>query len=93
MWYRAVPVSMAMNLRLKPETAEALRRAAAQQGRSQQQIAQEAIEIALGLAVPPVGYKPPLPPPKIPYQESAGPLLPMPAGMTIEDMLDREDRF
>jgi|APMI01.1.fsa_nt_gi hypothetical protein len=84
---------MAMNLRLKPETAEALRRASAEQGRSQQQIAQEAIEIALGLAVPPRSYKPPLPPPRIPYMEP-GPLLPLPPGVTSSlELLDREDRF
>lgn len=71
-----------------------MRHAAARQGRSQQQIAIEAIEIALGLALPPRDRKPPLPEPGVPYQRDIGPRVPLPSGVTSSlELLDREDRF
>ena len=86
---------MATNLRLNERTAKALREAAKSRGKSQQQIIREALERFLGLeeeltdrdraiasglvkaGTPFVDFEP---------------FLVLPAGMTILDLLDRDER-
>lgn len=86
---------MATNLRLNEKTAKALREAAASRGQSQQELIREALERFLGLenemndrdraiasglvkaGTPFVDFEP---------------FLVLPAGMTILDLLDRDER-
>lgn len=90
---------MATNLRLRPATADALRRRAEQSGRSQQEIIREALERYLGLDIPPVQdatadviARGVIRPPRTPYRRVTQ-RLSLPEGMTSLDLLDREDRI
>jgi hypothetical protein len=91
---------VATNLRLRPEAAEAIRAAALQSGRSQQELIREAIDRYLALspesklgselgALIAIGA---LRPPRTPYRKP-GKRLTLPAGVTSADIVDRDDRF
>jgi hypothetical protein len=87
---------MAMNLRLRPEAAAALRAEAEQQGLSQQEILRRAVDEYLGLTAR--THDPAWPdwvdPPSEPYREPTV-LLTIPEGMTSLELLDatREERL
>ena len=88
---------MATNLRLRPDAEAALRAAAEQSGRSQQEILREALDRYLDLG----GREPTrddalcrssaLLPPRAPYRRVT-PSVTLPAGVTILDLLDRDER-
>ncbi len=93
---------MAMNLRLPPATADALRERSANTGRSQQELIREAVEEYLGLKADEFrrfrgtsdeliarGF---LRPPDTPYREATV-MLTLPPGVNSLDLLMREDRF
>jgi hypothetical protein len=89
---------MAMNLRLRPEAEEALKRAAQSAGRSQQDLIRDAVDQYLRRAE--LGYGGDLA-----DLYASGALIPgtplrhptvrltLPEGVTSLDLLDREDRF
>lgn len=85
---------MAMNLRLRPEVAEALRAEAERTGLSQQEILRQAVDAHLGLADSPrpTTYPDWVIPPERPYR-TVKPTLRLPEGTTTIDLLDREDRI
>lgn len=93
---------MAMNLRLPPATADALKERAASTGRSQQELIREAVESYLGLKEndlrPYRGTTADLiarglvRPPDTPYRQATR-MLTLPDGVTSLDLLQREDRF
>ena len=90
---------MAVNLRLRPETEEALRAEAERSGRSQQDILREAVDRYLGLtpAQRPATDRESLLatglvlPPRTEYRE-VRPYVTLPPGVTSLDLLDRDDR-
>jgi Ribbon-helix-helix protein, copG family len=91
---------VATNLRLRREVADAVRAAAVESGRSQQEIIREAIDRYLALA-PTAKQENDLGalivagtvrPPRAPYRK-AGRRLRLSAGVTSADLLDRDDRF
>jgi Ribbon-helix-helix protein, copG family len=91
---------VATNLRLRREVADAVRAAALESGRSQQEIIREAIDRYLALA-PTSKQESDLGalivagtvrPPRSPHRK-AGRRLRLPAGVTSADLLDRDDRF
>ncbi len=92
---------MAMNLRLPPDTAEALRERAASTGRSQQELIREAVENYLGLGTESLPFRGSVDDlvarglarrPDVPYREATR-MLVLPDGMNSLDLLQREDRF
>jgi hypothetical protein len=93
---------MAMNLRLPPETAEALKERSSSTGRSQQELIREAVENYLGLTETDVRpftgtsrdliARGLLRPPDSPYREATT-MITLPEGVTSLDLLQREDRF
>ncbi|MGW9308506.1 ribbon-helix-helix protein, CopG family [Saccharomonospora azurea] len=91
---------MAMNLRLRPETEEALREEARRSGRSQQEIVRAAVDDYLASVPeqPARGTDPLLTtgkvhPPRRPYRRVT-PTNHLPEGVRRSlDLLDREDRF
>ncbi|MGO3232511.1 MAG: ribbon-helix-helix protein, CopG family [Microbacterium sp.] len=85
---------MAMNLRLRPEAAEALRAEAERTGLSQQEILRQAVDARLGLADSPrpTPYPDWVIPPERPYR-TVKPILRLPEDTTTADLLDREDRI
>lgn len=108
-WRETVPLrhplryhrSMAVNLRLDPEIAEALREEAGRTGRSQQQLIRDAIAEHLGRSRSSARAPTDLDDlvragrvraPRIPLRTSVGPI-PLVPGVTTEDLLDREDRL
>lgn len=90
---------MATNLRLRPETEDALRAASERTGRSQQDLIREAIDRYLEPESAPrrtdfeqlvaAGL---VIPSRIPYRRATTKIT-LPEGMTSADLLDREDRF
>ncbi|MBS1675175.1 MAG: hypothetical protein JSS74_14565 [Actinobacteria bacterium] len=84
---------MAMNLRLRPEAAAALKAESERTGLSQQEILRRAVDEPLGLAGSsrPASLPDWVDPPSRPYRPVT-PTLTLPAGMTTMDLLDREDR-
>jgi len=84
---------MAMNLRLRPEAAEALKAESERTGLSQQEILRRAVDEHLGLAEKPrpAAYPAWVIPPKRMYVPVT-PRLTLPEGMTTMDLIDREDR-
>ena len=90
-WYHDV---MAMNLRLRPEAATALKAESERTGRSQQEILRQAVDEHLGLAGSPRPAVLPewVIPPSRAYRPVT-PVLTLPAGMTTTDLLDRDDRI
>lgn len=92
--------AMAMNLRLRPEAAEALRLEAQRVGRSQQELVREAVDRYLGLTTDGLGATQPpglyasgqLEPARRPFRR-AEKRLKLPLGITSSDLLDREDRL
>lgn len=93
-------VIMATNLRLRPETEEALRNEAARTGRSQQDLIREALDRFLGLieSSPARTSRDDLIargvviPARVPYRRPHR-LIELPDGVSSLDLLDREDRF
>ncbi|WP_173923201.1 CopG family transcriptional regulator [Agromyces sp. Marseille-P2726] len=84
---------MAVNLRLDPEAAEALRKRSRESGVSQQEILRRALERFLETdARPGRSYRANLIAPRRPF-EVARELLELPEGVTAETLLDRDDRF
>jgi len=92
---------MAMNLRLRPEAAAALRAEAERTGRSQQDVLREAVDRLLGLVPPPeakAGERDPLlvagtvRQPRQPYRK-VRPTTQLPSGVGSLDLLDRDDRL
>jgi hypothetical protein len=94
---------MATNLRLRPETENALRDESERSGRSQQDLMREAIDQYLGLsrregAIPgsieSLIAQGVLIPPTMPYRRAENPFVPS-DGLTSEELIerDREDRF
>jgi len=93
-------VSVAMNLRLSSEAAEAVRREADRTGRSQQEVIREAIHRQLGLErggsargelsllVSTGNVRPPRAP-----SRKIDKRLKLPPGVTSADLLDRGDRI
>ncbi len=91
---------MAVNLRLSPEAAEAVRIAAQRSGRSQQEVIREAIARYVGLVAHDAGrreldqlvstgnVRPPRTPARV-----FGERLKLPAGISSADLLDRGDRI
>jgi hypothetical protein len=85
---------MAMNLRLRPDAAEALREESERTGVSQQEILRRAVDEHLGLTPRPVPAT--LPDWVIPADEPfriRRPWLTLPPGVTVVDLIDREDRL
>lgn len=84
---------MAMNLRLRPEAAAALKAESERTGLSQQEILKRAVDEHLGLsgAQRPAVYPDWVIPPKRMY-EPLTPAFRLPDGVTTTDLLDREDR-
>lgn len=87
-----------MNLRLRPEAAEALRAEAQRTGRTQQELLREAVDRYLGL-VPAVRSEADAlvaaglaRPPRIPYRK-VSPRRTLPPGVSSLDLLDRDDRI
>jgi 7-keto-8-aminopelargonate synthetase-like enzyme len=91
---------VATNLRLRPEVAEAVRAAALQSGRSQQELIRDAIDRYLALtpasrpesdlsALIAVGA---VRPPRTPYRRPQRRIT-LPAGVTSADIMDRDDRL
>lgn len=96
-WYHP---AMATNLRLGPEAETALRERARRTGRSQQDVIREALDRHLGL-IPASDLEvrlesliagPVLRAPRIPYRRVAK-RIPLPAGLTSTDLLDRSERL
>lgn len=86
---------MSTNLRLGDELAAALREAAARQGRSQQEIAREAIAKELGLARGDTAVERAVRAGIVEAPEpfrDVEPTLTLPRGKTSLDLLDRQDR-
>ncbi|MGB8386120.1 MAG: CopG family transcriptional regulator [Dermatophilaceae bacterium] len=90
---------MATNLRLRPEVAEAVRVAALQSGRSQQEIIREAIDHYLSRHVSETGSElgalivtGTVRPPRTAYRKPRRRLR-LPLGLSSADILDRDDRF
>lgn len=92
---------MAMNLRLPPDTAEALRERAAETGRSQQELIREAVDAYLGLGTEVVPFRGSIDDlvarglarrPEVPYRE-ARKMIVLPDGVNSLDLLQREDRI
>jgi Ribbon-helix-helix protein, copG family len=96
-WYH---VSMAMNLRLRPDAAAALQAEAERTGRSQQDILREAVDRHLHLVpddpadrsdrASAIAVRMVLPP-RVAYRKVA-PSLHLPKGVNSLDLLDRSDR-
>ena len=96
-WYYP---AVATNLRLRRDVADAVRAAAIESGRSQQEIIREAIDRYLALA--PISEQESdlralilagtVRPPRAPYRK-AGRRIRLPAGVTSADLLDRDDGF
>jgi hypothetical protein len=91
---------MATNLRLRREVAEAVRAAAVQSGRSQQEIIREAIERYLAVT-PASGQEGNLGvliaggivrPPRTPYRRAER-RLKLPTGLTSADIMNRDERL
>lgn len=85
---------MATNLRLREETAEALRERANATGLSQQQLIRQAVDEYLGLAKPEPRRE--LPSWVIPAKEPmrrVEPTIVSRPGLSVDELLDREDRF
>ncbi|MDT0158044.1 CopG family transcriptional regulator [Microbacterium sp. ARD32] len=84
---------MAMNLRLRPEAAAALKAESERTGLSQQEILRRAVDEHLGLAenrhavAYPDWVIPPDNPPRV-----IEPQFRLAEGMTVLDLIDREDR-
>lgn len=99
-WYH---ISMATNLRLRPDIADALRAEAARTGKPQQQIIRDALEQYLASIAEPAGERQPadrdgtlgglIRPARRPYGSTSVPPLTLRAGETTADLLDRDDRF
>ena len=84
---------MAVNLRLTPEIADALRERSRSSGVSQQEILRRALERFLEAEGQPASsYRASLIPPRKPFQRSEE-LLVLPDGVSSETLLDRDDRF
>lgn len=87
---------MAMNLRLRPEAAEALRAESERTGLSQQEILRRAVDEHLGLAprTRNPGWPDWIEPPSEPYRAPTV-LLTLPEGVTSLDLLEatREERL
>ena len=86
---------MAMNLRLRPEAAAALKAESARTGLSQQEILREAVDERLGIVKPRATRRPDwVDPPREPFRD-VRPRITLPAGATIIGLLDelREDRL
>lgn len=84
---------MAVNLRLTPEIADALRERSRASGVSQQEILRRALEHFLEEAArPEAAYRAQLIPPRRPFHTSTE-RLELPDGVSSETLLDREDRF
>ena len=90
-----------MNLRLPPDTAQALRERAAETGRSQQELVREAVDDYLGLGSEVVPFRGSIEDlvarglarrPDAPYREAIQPIV-LPEGVTSLDLLQREDSF
>lgn len=95
---------MAVNLRLRPEAAEALRAEAERSGRSQQEVLRAAVDTYLGIE-PVIREDAPegateveqlvaarmVRPPRSAYRRPTRRLT-LPAGVTTADLLDRDDR-
>jgi len=93
---------MATNLRLRPETQDALRAEAQRTGRSQQELIRDAVDRSLGLSGPSVegadaeregqladvGVRPA----RLPFRELDD-LVVLPPGLTGEDLIARGDRL
>jgi hypothetical protein len=85
---------MAMNLRLRPDAAAALKAEAERTGLSQQEILRQAVDERLGLGEKPRDVLPSwIEPPARPYREATA-ILTLPAGRTSLDILNdlREER-
>lgn len=89
-WYHS---HMAMNLRLRPEAAAALKAESDRTGLSQQEILRRAVDEHLGLGsrIPSAVYPDWVRPPLRMYTPVT-PFLRLPEGMNTMDLLDREDR-
>jgi len=96
-WYHH---AVAMNLRLSPETQQAVRREAERSGRSQQEVVREAIDRHLALAAR-VDSRGDLDllvstgtvrPPRVPYRQVPKRLT-LPPGVASAGLLDRDDRI
>jgi len=93
-------VFMAMNLRLSPDAAQAVRREAERTGRSQQEVIREAINRHLGLSARQSSENElgelvstgTVRPPRVPYRKVAT-RLSLPPELTSSDLLDRGDRI
>jgi plasmid stability protein len=92
---------MAMNLRLPPDTAEALRERAAKSGRSQQELIREAVDAYLGLGPEAAPFRGSIDDlvtrglarrPAVPYREATR-MIALDHGVTSLDLLQREERF
>ena len=88
---------MATNLRLRPETEQALRERSEKTGRSQQELIRMALDEFLGLATPRTASLDDLIAAGIvtaprPLRDDVRPLE-LPPGMNSLDLLDREERF
>lgn len=84
---------MAVNLRLRPEAAEALRVESERTGVSQQEILRRAVDEHLGLTSPGGAVRWPdwVTPPDEHYRR-VEPMIALPEGVDILDLIDREDR-
>lgn len=100
-WYRSGTIDgMATNLRLRPESEDAVRAEAQRSGRSQQEVIREAVDRYLGLApdTSPSGELDSLVasgavrPPRVPYRRPRR-RLPLSPGVTSADLLDRDERI
>ena len=83
-----------MNLRLRPEVAEALRAESARTGLSQQEILRQAVDEHLGLGAPQVPSWPDWVAPPSPFLD-VEPRLSLPDGVSSMDLLNelREERL
>lgn len=92
-------MSMATNLRLRPDAQEALRTQAVVTGRSQQELIREAVDRYLGLASEPVPRTDEgallasgaVLPARSHFRETDAPMR-LPKGLSTLQLLDREDR-
>ncbi|UOE43448.1 CopG family transcriptional regulator [Agromyces larvae] len=85
---------MAVNLRLEPELARALRDKSTESGVSQQEILRRALirYLEVGGASPVATYRAAIRPARQPFTTTDHPLV-LPPSLTSLDLLDREDRF
>lgn len=93
-------LTVATNLRLRPEAESALREAAERLGRSQQELIREAVNNYLGVSREGADRRPPDPlraagivrAPREPFRRARR-LLDLPGGITTEGLLDRGERL